>query len=170
MKKGKWLVWALITVAVFVIARITFQQLHVFGGGFGSQGMYQFQGGHFRGGTELPRMGRHGHMHGFGIIHILIQVGLFIIGWVTWKFAAGNQIRKWIGIALMVWGAILLLPKVLILPVILVAAYLAYKTSRSENASSANYVQAEAAGFSSLDSHKIDYLDEWENKIRKEEQ
>ncbi|MFC6601821.1 hypothetical protein ACFQDF_09595 [Ectobacillus funiculus] len=82
MKKGKWLVWAFITVAVFVIARITFQQLHVFGGGFGSQGMYQFQGGrfasggHFRGGTELPRMGRYGHMHGFGIIHILIQAGL----------------------------------------------------------------------------------------------
>ncbi len=170
MKKGKWLVWALIAVAVFVIARITFQQLHVFGGGFGSQGMHQFHGGHFRGGTELPRMGRHGYMHGFGIIHILIQAGLFIIGWVTWKLAAGNRVRKWIGIALMVWGAILLLPKVLILPVILVAAYLAYKNGRNENASSANYVQAEAAGVSSLDSHKLDYLDEWENKTRKEEQ
>ena len=177
MKKGKWLVWAFITVAVFVIARITFQQLNVFGGGFGSQGMHQFQGGgfasggHFRGGTEFSSgMGRHGHMHGFGIIHILIQAGLFIIGWVTWKLAAGNRIRKWIGIALMVWAAILLLPKVLILPIILVAAYLAYKNGRNEDASSANYVQAEAAGVSSLDSHKLDYLDEWENKIHKEEQ
>lgn len=171
MKKGKWLVWALITVAVFVIARSMFQQLHIFGGGFGPQGLsHQFQGGHFRGGAEFPRMGRHGHMYGFGIVSLLIQAGLFIIGWATWKLAAGNQIRKWIGIVLMVWGAILLLPKMLILPAILVAAYLAYKTSRNGNASSENYVQAEAAGFSSLDSHKLDYLDEWENKIRKEEQ
>ncbi|GAA3319595.1 hypothetical protein GCM10020331_027120 [Ectobacillus funiculus] len=71
----------------------------------------------------------------------------------------------------MVWAAILLLPKVLILPIILVAAYLAYKKNgRNEDVSSANYVQAEAAGVSSLDSHKLDYLDEWENKIHKEEQ
>ncbi|MFC6601822.1 hypothetical protein ACFQDF_09600 [Ectobacillus funiculus] len=70
----------------------------------------------------------------------------------------------------MVWAAILLLPKVLILPIILVAAYLAYKNGRNEDVSSANYVQAEAAGVSSLDSHKLDYLDEWENKIHKEEQ
>lgn len=173
MKKGKWLVWALITVAVFVIARIIFQQLHIFGGGFGSQGMsHQFQGGYFRGGAEFSRMGRHGHghMNGFGIVPLLIQVSLFIIGWVTWKLAAGNRIRKWIGIVLMAWGAILLLPKILILPAILVAAYLAYKASRNEDTSSENYVQAEAAGLSSLDSHKLDYLDEWENKTRKEEQ
>ncbi|GAA3331391.1 hypothetical protein GCM10020331_087810 [Ectobacillus funiculus] len=54
----------------------------------------------------------------------------------------------------MALGAALILPTVLILPVILVAAYFAYKISRNDNASSAGYVQTEGAGFASLDSQK----------------
>lgn len=169
MKKGKWLVWAFITAAVFVIARIVFQHFNVFGGtGFHPQGMYQFQGngfsrgGYFQGGEGFHRMGRHGHMYGFGFGHIFLQAGMFVVGWIVWKLSNGNCIRKWIGIALM----ILALPKILVLPAILVAAYFAYKISRNGNAS---YAQTEAADFSSLDSHKLDYLDEWEKNIHKEE-
>lgn len=165
--------WAFITAAVFVIARLTFQHFNIFGGnGPHPQSMHPFQdngfpqGGQFRGGEGFRG---HGHMPGFLGMNILLEAGLFIAGWVIWKLAASNRIRKWIGIALMALGAALILPKVLILPVILAAAYFAYKISRNDNASSASYVQTEGAGFSSLDSQKLDYLDQWEHKISKEE-
>ncbi|MFC6601102.1 hypothetical protein ACFQDF_03905 [Ectobacillus funiculus] len=173
MKKGKWLMWAFITAAVFVIARLAFQHFNVFGGtGFHSQSMQPFQGNGFSQGGQFrgdEGFRGHGHMHGLWGMNILLEAGLFVAGWVIWKLAAGNRIRKWIGITLMALGAALILPTVLILPVILVAAYFAYKISRNDNASSAGYVQTEGAGFASLDSQKLDYLDEWEHKIHKEE-
>lgn len=178
MKKGKWLVWALITVAAFVIARMAFQHFNVFGGnGLHSQSLTPFQGngfsqdGRFHGGEGFHKMGGrgHGHMYGFGWMNILLETGLFAAGWVIWKLASGNRIRKWIGLALMAFGAVLLLPKVLILPLILVAAYFAYKIKRNGDASSASHAQTEAVNLSSLDSQKFDYLDQWEHNISKEE-
>lgn len=167
---------AFITVAVVVMACMAFQHFNVFGGNsFHSQSMHPFQGNGFfqgrlfRGSEGFHRMDGHGHMHGFWRMNILLEAGLFIAGWVIWRLAAGNRIRKWIGIALMALGAVLVLSKVLILPVILVAAYFSCKIRRNDNASSASYVQTGAVDFSSLDSQKLDYLDQWENKISEEE-
>jgi hypothetical protein len=90
----------------------------------------------------------------------LVQASLFVVGWVAWKLSKGSKLCRWLGAALMVWGAALLLPKILLIPFILTIAYFTYKIARNGQASSAPFT-AEASGFGS---HTVDYLDEWEKQ------
>ena len=114
----------------------------------------------FDGSRQMRGPGHDGYMWRLSMDSFLVQAGLFIIGWVVWKLSTGNKLGRWLGALLMMWGAALLLPKILLVPFILTIAYFTYKIERNGQASSAPFT-AEASGFGS---HTVDYLDEWEKQ------
>jgi hypothetical protein len=122
-----------------------------------------FGGHHFhhgpRGGMMHP-----GRMMIFGWFPLLIQLTMIIIGWIIWKTA--NSGWKWVGLGVMGAGLVALLPKILLIPLALFAAYVLYKKKKQESFSS---TLAEEWTLSTAPTMKRDFLDEWEKKIQKEE-
>jgi len=110
------------------------------------------------GSRQMRGHGQDGFMWRFSMDSFLVQAGLFVIGWVIWKLSTGSKLCRWLGAVLMVWGAALLLPNILLVPFILTIAYFTYKIMRNGQASSVSFA-ADASGFAP---HTIDYLDEWE--------
>lgn len=114
----------------------------------------------FDGSRQMRGPGHDGYMWRLSMDSFLVQASLFIIGWVVWKLSTGNKLGRWLGALLMMWGAALLLPKILLVPFILTIAYFTYKIARNRQASAASFT-ADASGFGS---HTADYLDEWEKQ------
>lgn len=106
------------------------------------------------GSRQMRGHGQDGYMWRLSMDSFLVQASLFIIGWVVWKLSTGSKLCRWLGAMLMVWGAALLLPKILLVPFILTVTYFTYKIIRNGQASSASFA-ADAP-------HTLDYLDEWE--------
>lgn len=97
----------------------------------------------------------------FGVFALLFQLAMIAIGWIVWKTAKQSG-WKWAGMALMGVGIIVLLPKVLLIPFVLFAAYMLYKKRQAKTSES-----FEPMAMPITPIH--DFLDEWEKKTEKEE-
>ncbi|WP_199426762.1 hypothetical protein [Thermaerobacillus caldiproteolyticus] len=100
----------------------------------------------------------------FGIIPILFQLAMIVIGWIMWKTASRSRAWKWTGLALMGVGVVALLPKLLLIPLGLIAAYMIYKKTKYET------VNEDLSALAIPNVNQRHFLDEWEKNIRKEEQ
>ncbi|OAT71388.1 hypothetical protein A7K69_15015 [Parageobacillus thermoglucosidasius] len=94
-----------------------------------------------------------------GMFSLLFQLGLLIIGWLLWKTSGPF---KWLGLAIIVWGMIALLPKWLLIPLAFIAIYSLYKKQEQKARPMATWPTPTI--------QKRDFLDEWEKTIKKEEQ
>jgi len=107
----------------------------------------------------------HGMMAGgwmmFGVFALLFQLAIVAIGWVMWKTAKQSG-WKWAGMALMGAGILALLPKVLLIPFVLLVAYMLYKKRQPKTSE-----PFEPMAMPITPIH--DFLDEWEKNIKKEE-
>lgn len=93
---------------------------------------------------------------------LLVQAGLAAVGFGMWVLSPKRTFRKRLGVLLTAVGTALLLPKVLLVPFILLALYFTYKMTRNGQVSS-HSLTVDASG---LDSHTLAYLDEWEKQNR----
>jgi hypothetical protein len=94
----------------------------------------------------------------FGVLAFIFHLLLLAIGWIWWK-AAGSF--KWLGLALMVWGLIGLLPKWALIALAFVAAYLLGKRQQHQTSS--------IESWPTPSSQAAHILDEWEKSIKKED-
>ncbi|ALF09472.1 hypothetical protein BCV53_05290 [Parageobacillus thermoglucosidasius] len=90
---------------------------------------------------------------------LLFQLGLLLIGWLLWKTSGPS---KWLGLAIIVWGVISLLPKWLLIPLAVIAIYSLYKKQERK--------AGPMAAWPTPVMHDRNFLDEWEKTIKKEEQ
>ncbi|WP_044894981.1 hypothetical protein [Bacillus alveayuensis] len=95
----------------------------------------------------------------FGLIPLLFQLAMIIIGWIIWKTANRSRVWKWAGLALIIIGFVALLPKILLIPLALFAVYVMYKQTK----------RPELSSVITPTMQQRDFLDEWEKKIEKEE-
>ncbi len=94
------------------------------------------------------------------VLSLLFQLSLLIIGWLLWKKTKGPF--KWMGLAIIVWGVISLLPKWLLIPVAFIAIYSIYKKQEQKAEPMTTWPTPII--------HDRHFLDEWEKTIKKEEQ
>jgi hypothetical protein len=93
-----------------------------------------------------------------GVLAFIFHLLLLAIGWIWWRAA---RPFKWLGLALMAWGLIGLLPKWALIPLVFVAAYLLEKRQQHQTSS------IESWPTPSIQAAHI--LDEWEKNIKKED-
>jgi hypothetical protein len=120
---------------------------------------FAFHHGPHRGGMMPPN----GWMM-FGFIPLLFQLAMIMTGWGIWKTANRSRAWKWTGLAFMIIGFVALLPKILLIPFALFAAYVMYKQTKRP------VFNEELPSLTTPIMQQRDFLDEWEKKIQKEEE
>ncbi|QYR23166.1 hypothetical protein KZ483_09715 [Paenibacillus sp. sptzw28] len=118
-------------------------------GGMFERGMFKGHGGWF---------------HGFGIWLLLVKIGVIMAGLLLWRKARDGGFGKWAGAALVLGGIWSLLPALLALPIIVLIAYLAYKTRKKEERRYSDIPIQQPTVISNSD-----VLDQWERDTLKEE-
>jgi hypothetical protein len=94
-----------------------------------------------------------------GMLSLLFQLSLLIIGWLLWKTKGPF---KWMGLAIIIWGVISLLPKWLLIPLAFIAVYSIYQKQEQKAEPMTTWPTPTI--------QERDFLDEWEKTIKKEEQ
>lgn len=128
-------------------------------GGFG-----QFNGPerHIMHGHHRAMMERNDGMFFGSFLSILIPLAMLAAGWILYKLGKESKTKKIIGAILAFLGLWALLPKWLMFLGLLIAGYYFFKTRKKPEFSAAGY-----GDFSP--NQKLDFLDEWERKIYKED-
>jgi hypothetical protein len=98
----------------------------------------------------------------FWMLALILKLGVILTGLIVWKMAKENRFLKWLGGLLFVGGVYFLLPTALGILFLLVVAYVLWKSTTRKEMTFAHEDHVNAG-------YTIDYLDEWEKKIRKEE-
>ncbi|RHW41626.1 hypothetical protein D1B31_07875 [Neobacillus notoginsengisoli] len=127
--------------------------------------------GHFgdRMGSHHGFQGNYGY--GFGLGHGLGGF-FFVVGGLllalTGRYVRGKSKRKWLGNALIVLGVLMLLPRLSILPLVLIGliGYLLFKEVRPGD----KFQTAAPVSFQQDVSINGQFLDEWERKNKREDQ
>lgn len=126
--------------------------------------------GHFgahNGARFYEQINVHAFIFPITFVFILLKIGLAFTGISIWKFSKG-KIGKTLGAILFTLAVFSMLPKILGIPFLFIMAYLGYKA----------YQKTEDQHFNSNSSAVIapashyqigDFLDEWEQTVRKEE-
>jgi hypothetical protein len=103
----------------------------------------------------------------FRLAMLVIGLTMVIIGWIVWKTTNRSRVWKWVGLAFMGFGLMALLPKILLIPLGLLVAYVMYKQTKRQPVG--NVLNEELTSFTVPTVQKYDFLDEWEKNIQKEE-
>jgi hypothetical protein len=131
---------------------------HDFAFHHGPRGEWMHQGGWMMFGF-LPLL--------FRLAMLVIGLTMVIIGWIVWKTTNRSRVWKWVGLAFMGFGLMALLPKILLIPLGLLVAYVMYKQTKRQPVG--NVLNEELTSFTVPTVQKYDFLDEWEKNIQKEE-
>ncbi|MFS0879017.1 hypothetical protein [Metabacillus niabensis] len=113
--------------------------------------------GHGRGGLQPRGSGFIGH----DFLSLLVNIGIITLGWWIWKKANGETVKKWVGIILLLIGLWAILPKIIAIPLVLIALYITFRGSKSKETIFEEQVNATYPIYNTA-SHNI--LDEWERK------
>jgi uncharacterized membrane protein len=100
------------------------------------------------------------------LIGVLAKVGLVIAGWMLWVRGKSNG-RKLAGGILLAIGLLALLPTILAIPFLILLVYLLYKGAVKKETNVQELMTGDDLVVPSY-THR-DLLDEWENKVRREE-
>lgn len=107
---------------------------------------------------------RAGGMFFGNFLSILLPLVMIVAGWILYKLGKQSKTKKIIGAILVFLGLWALLPKWLMFLGLLAGGYYFYKTRKKPDFSSESYSE-----FVNRPSQKLDFLDEWESKINKED-
>ncbi|NMD70492.1 hypothetical protein HHO41_09330 [Bacillus sp. DNRA2] len=110
------------------------------------------------------RMGGYQAHHPGSFLPFLLDLGIIIAGIALFKFANKKTLVKGIGALLVFIGLLMLFPNWLALLFIVIGGYYWYKSR--ENADVSIDVSNE---YVSVSTQKLDFLDEWERTINKED-
>lgn len=103
-------------------------------------------------------------IHLYGMVAFMAPILLIVLGFIIWKKAQNNRLKKWVGLSLLAIGLIVLLPKFILIPLTLIVAYMVYKSKKNLDVSDFTYeVNGQVVKTNS------DYLDDWEKKVKMEE-
>jgi uncharacterized membrane protein len=100
------------------------------------------------------------------LIGVLAKVGLVIAGWMLWVRGKSNGTKLAGGILLAI-GFLTLLPTILAIPLLILLGYLLYKGAVKKETNVQELMTGDDLVVPSY-THR-DLLDEWENKVRREE-
>lgn len=170
MKKG--IKWLFILAPVFVLGFIGFNMLAVHGDYHTANQVAQTMpmGRGMRGGGHMGHGGYHANAGMFMIPFIfamVAKVAFLITGLLVW-LRAKSQSWKMAGAIMVALGLFAVLPTVIALPLVLVLAYFAYKsTNNNERLHVEELVTVQDLTVPAYTNR--DLLDEWEEKIRRED-
>jgi hypothetical protein len=94
------------------------------------------------------------------LIFLLLPIVLIIAGYILWRSAKKNSLKKWIGITFFTIGLMMVLPKIILIPIILLAIYFACKNKNHKETSFSYDFHRQPR------STNADFLDQWENKLK----
>ncbi|PAD70992.1 hypothetical protein CHH83_00700 [Bacillus sp. 7586-K] len=119
--------------------------------------------GHGRDGFQPRGAGFIGHDFGFSFsfLSLLVNIGIITLGWWILKKANGETVKKWVGIILLLGGLWAILPKIIAIPLVLIALYITFRGCKSKETIFEEQVNATYPIYNTA-SHNI--LDEWERK------
>lgn len=128
-------------------------------------------GGHHFGPHRSVRFHEPMNIHAFIFpltMLIITKIGLALIGVAIWKFSQG-KFGKVLGALLFSFAIYSILPNLLGIPFLFVMAYLGYKAYQRDANRRFNPI-ATGEFTAAQHYHPRDFLDEWEQSVRKEEQ
>lgn len=160
-------------IAVFHFNGTSFTHVSQQSQNFSPQGFHKGGFGQFDGSSRHMMGGHHGFANASGVqvnwfFTMLIELGLIGFGWVLWKLGSKNKLQKAIGGALLFIGVWALLPNWLVLFALIAGAYYWYRIRKnSENPT--DFTGGSYQDFAMAPSKNLDFLDEWERTIKKED-
>ncbi len=171
--------WRFILIPAVLLGLILFNMIGVHIGGTSGLSLQQGgQFGHHGGGHHFERGARsYGSIYGQAsffipvLLLVVFKAGLALAGWMIWRVSKGKG-GKIAGAVLLSAGVFSLLPKVIGVPFLILMAYLGYKFFQKINEEELEFVPAaELAGSYQIENQMKtrDFLDEWENSIRRED-
>ncbi|WP_066058858.1 hypothetical protein [Robertmurraya korlensis] len=149
-------VLAIVIVSVFSIPTMTVQ----------AQGFHGTRGGGIHGFHDRGMMVNHSFLLVPFLLGVLVKAGLVIAGWMLWVRGKSNGMKLTGGILLAI-GLLSLLPTILAIPLLILLGYLLYKGAVKKEANVQELLTGDDLVVPSY-THR-DFLDEWENKVRREE-
>ncbi|MCM3602237.1 hypothetical protein M3175_16005 [Robertmurraya korlensis] len=100
------------------------------------------------------------------LLGLLAKAGLVIAGWMLWVRGKSNGMKLTGGI-LLALGILSLVPTILAIPLLILLGYLLYKSTVKKDTNVQELMTGEDLVVPSYTNR--DFLDEWENKVRREE-
>ncbi len=99
------------------------------------------------------------------LLGVLAKIGLVIAGWMLWVRGKSNGMKLTGGI-LLALGILALLPAILAIPLLILLGYFLYKGAVKKDTNVQELLTGEDLVVPSYTN--TDFLDEWENKVRRE--
>jgi hypothetical protein len=149
-------VLVIVIVSMFSIPTMTVQ----------AQGFHGMKGGGVHGFHQRGMMVNHSFFLLPFLLGVLAKVGLVIAGWMLWVRGKSNGMKLTGGI-LLTLGILALLPTILAIPLLILLGYLLYKGAVMKDTNVQELMTGEDLVVPSYTNR--DFLDEWENKVRREE-
>jgi uncharacterized membrane protein len=150
-------------IAIVIVSMLTLPTMSVQAQGFhGMRGGGSFSHGmHARG-----MMGNNSFLVLPFLLGVLAKLGMIIAGWFIWVKGKSSGSKMAGGILLSI-GLLALLPTILAITLLIVLGYLMYKSGIKKETNVQELMTAEDLVVPSYTNR--DLLDEWENKVRREE-
>lgn len=149
-------VLAIVIVSMFSLPTMTVQ----------AQGFHGMRGGGVHGFHERGMMANQSFFLLPFLLGLLAKAGLVIAGWMLWVRGKSNGMKLTGGI-LLALGILSLLPTILAIPLLILLGYLLYKSAVKKDTNVQELMTGEDLVVPSYTNR--DFLDEWENKVRREE-
>lgn len=100
------------------------------------------------------------------LLGIFVKAGLVVVGGMLWVRGKSNGMKLTGGI-LLALGILSILPTILAIPLLVILGYLLYKSAVKKDTNVQELMTGEDLVVPSYTNR--DFLDEWENKVRREE-
>lgn len=185
-KKIKWVVLSVIVLIVgfhlakmfmFPLEPVAFSKVTQHGQAIGAPHLHKGGMGPFVGNHDQLMRGHHEVFRGPGqrvmgesrmfigdALSLLLPLAMVVLGWILFKLGKKSQTKKIIGGILLFLGLGALLPKWLMFLGLMGIGYYLYKTRNQQKFNTNSFVD-----FATIPSQKVDFLDEWEKTINKED-
>lgn len=159
-KAFKWMIivapFIVLAIVMFSIPSMTVQ----------AQGFHGMKGGGAHGFHERGIIANHSFLLLPFLLGVLAKAGLVVAGWILYVRGKSHGTKLAGGILLAI-GMLALLPSILAIPLLILLGYLFYKGAVKKEMNVQEVMTGEDLVIPSY-THR-DLLDEWENKVRREE-
>jgi len=158
--------WTMIVAPIVVIAIVIVSMFSIPTMTVQAQGFHGMKSGGVHGFHERGMMGNQSFFLLPFLLGVLAKAGLVIAGWMLWVRGKSKGMKLTGGI-LLALGLLSLLPSILAIPLLILLGYLLYKSAVKKDTNVQELMTGEDLVVPSYTNR--DFLDEWENKVRREE-
>lgn len=160
--------WTIILAPIAILAIVIVSMLSIPTMSVQAQGFHGMRGGgeFSHGFHERGMMGNNSFLVLPFLLGVLAKLGMIIGGWFVWVRGKSSGAKMAGGILLAI-GLLALLPTILAIPLLILLGYVLYKSVVKKENNVQELMTAEDLVVPSYTNR--DFLDEWENKVRREE-